>query len=467
MRSCFIFILAFFICYNFAYSQYTVKGDFSRLAGHPVRLVGFDGFDIYTIDSTIVSREGIFQLDYAANDMGMGYLTSSDNKAYFVVLEDQSVRLKGADFGTPASVLTLSGEENKTFTNYAVEHSSREQALNAWDYLSKMYRNDSLFKNQKYTAKSIEKEISRIKQEDIDFLNGLDPESYVGWFLPKRKLIASVANVAQYKTNEIPATIDAFRAIDYTDKRWYKSGLLKDAIESHFWLLENMGKPLDVVCSEMKVSIDVMLANLSANETQFNLVTKYIFNLLERQSLQQVSEYLAVKILTQNSCTLNDEFTNQLEAYRAMKKGKTAPNILFNGDLLKKGKNVTDISQLSEVNAPYKVVVFGASWCPKCAEELGQLLPLYQKWRSKGVEVVFISLDTEESSFKNFTAVFPFISSCDYRKWDSQAVVDYHVFASPTMLLLDQNHTILLRPNSVKQMDAWIDFKFDRANDDL
>ena len=35
---------------------------------------------------------------------------------------------------------------------------------------------------------------------------------------------------------------------------------------------------------------------------------------------------------------------------------------------------------------------------------------------------------------------------------------DYYVFATPTMFLLDGDHEIILRPNSVKQVDAWVDW---------
>ena len=96
----------------------------------------------------------------------------------------------------------------------------------------------------------------------------------MSWFIPIRKLVSSAATVAQYQTEEIPATIEAFRAIDYTDHRLYKSGLLKESIENHYWLLENCGKPLDAVFAEMKKSIDAMLVNLVKDPKKFNTCLK-------------------------------------------------------------------------------------------------------------------------------------------------------------------------------------------------
>mgnify|MGYP002639290977 CR=1 FL=1 len=440
-----------------AQAQQTITGTFPPLAGQQVSLVGFDGFGIYTIDSTKVSEKGVFTLKYADKDRGMGYLAAADNKAYFVILANEDIKLKGEVFSVPESIVTVSGKENKLFVQYATEHPKREQALSAWMYLQKIYQADSLFAIQKYPQQAIETEMQRIKQEDLNFLNHLDANSYISWYLPVRKLVSSVSTVAQYRTEEIPSTLTAFRKLDYSSELLYKSGLLKDVIESHFWLLENMGQPLDTVYKEMNISTDFVLANLSGNEKKFNEITKHLFHLLESRSLFKASEYLAIKVLTQNSCTVNDDLAKQLESYRTMKKGNIAPDIVFSGDVLQNGSAIETPGKLSDIKSPYKVVVFGASWCPKCVEELSQLLPLYAKWKSKGVEVVFVSLDTDKTKFKGFTSVFPFVSMCDYQKWETKAVNDYYVFASPTLFLLDSNQKIILRPISVKQIDAWVD----------
>ncbi len=81
-----------------------------------------------------------------------------------------------------------------------------------------------------------------------------------------------------------------------------------------------------------------------------------------------------------------------------------------------------------------------------------------------GVEVIYGSLDEDRQSFQYHAENFPFISICAYQKWDSPIVKDYHVFATPTIYLLDNNREILLRPNSVRQMDAWVDWFLVQGN---
>ena len=75
------------------------------------------------------------------------------------------------------------------------------------------------------------------------------------------------------------------------------------------------------------------------------------------------------------------------------------------------------------------------------------------------MEIVFISLDTELAKYNTFVKDFPWLSSCELKGWESKAVVDYCVFGTPTMYLLNQNNTILIKPISEKQIQAWLEME--------
>jgi len=460
-------LLIVFALFNaLAFSQNTITGTFPDLANQQIKLVGFNGFDTYPIDSTQANEKGQFQLSFGTKDFGMAYLLSEENKSFVVILAvNENLQLTGENFALPETIVIKKGIQNQLFEQYASEHPRREQTLSAWDYLSKIYRKDSLFAVHEAPKQAIETEKKRIKTEDRLFLASLPEGSYVSYYLPLRKLVSSVSTIAQYRTEEIQATINAFREIDYTDKRLYKSGLLKEVIESHFWLIENSGRFLDSVYIEMNKSIDEMIANLLIDEQKLNEITEYLFRFLEKRSLFASSEYLALKLLHEQGCTLNNDFSAQLESYRAMKKGNTAPDFEFLGDVFAPGYETGNIPEkLSDLQSKYTVVMFGSSWCPQCPQELSQIAGLYEKWKKHNVEVVFISLDEDKEIFKSFAAIFPFISICDYQKWESKVVKDYHVFATPTIYLLDNKREIILRPNSVNQLNAWVDWYLVQGN---
>jgi len=440
------------------YAQY-LKGEITSLKSKSIKLVGFNGYETYPIDSIQTNEKGEFELTFMKNDYGMAYLLSENDKSFFVILaENENLQLAGDNFSLPETIVLKNGRQNQLFEQYASEHPRREQTLSAWDYLTKIYSKDSLFAIHETPNKAIVAEKKRIKAEDSLFLASLPKGSYVSYYLPLRKLVSSVSTIAQYRTEEIPATIQAFREMDYTDNRLYKSGLLNETIEAHFWLIENSGRSLDSVYIEMNKSIDVLVENLISNEQKLNEISENLFKLLEKRSLFGASEYLALKLLNEKGCTINTDFALQLESYRAMKKGNTAPDIEFNGDVFASGYVDNVPKKLSAIKSDFTVVVFGASWCPQCPQELSKISGLYKKWKAQGIEVVFVSLDEEENIFKSFTRVFPFISFCDYQKWESPVVKDYHVFATPTLYLLNNKREILLRPNSVSQLDSWVDW---------
>ncbi len=449
------------LCGSWTLAQNEISGHFPEHAGQTIELHGFDGFKSYKINSATINMVGEFTLNFSVEDYGMGFLKLKDGQPFFVVLATEGATLAGDNLSIAESVETIEGMENQLFATYASEHPRRSQVIRVFDYLQTVYENDPLFSSEKETRAFIDSEIKKLNEQDQAFLDEIPEDFYVHWYLPVRKLVSSVSFIAQYSTEDIPATIEAFRSLDHTDDRLFKSGLLKDVIDSHYWLIENSGRSLDSVFIEMNVSIDRLIDQLVMDEDKLNAITGYLFELLERRSLFTSAEHLALRVLNETTCTIDGNLANQLESYRAMKVGNIAPDIQFVGDVLRNGQTISDKSaqKLSQLKADYKVVVFGSAWCPACRDEIPQIVPLYSKWKESGVEVLYVSLDRDRQSFSEFVKNFPFLSFSDYQVWEMDAVKDYYVFGTPTYFLLDgKTNEILLRPRSVNQIDAWIDW---------
>ncbi len=437
----------------------SLSGTFPAHANQTITLEGAKGLATYSIGSAKADEKGQFTLTYAPADFGVAFLSGEDKKPFVVILEKEGVKLEGQILSEASSIRILQGQENRWFEQYTQEQGKREQALSAWGYLQNLYQNDPLFATQQVPNQAIQTELLRIQKEDEVFIASLPADSFVRWFLPIRKLVSSVGAVAQYRTAELTQTVTAFRTLDYSDLRLAKSGLFSDVLESQFWLLENSGGTLDENYKKMEVSLNAILKSLEKDGLRYNEVVGYLLELLERRSLTKAAEYLALTVLEQDKVAIQMRLARQLEGYRAMKVGVKVPEIQFTGDILLQGKPNPYPTRLSEVSAPYRLVIFGASWCPACSEAMGELIPLYEKWNKLGVEAIFVSLDTDPKAFQAYSEGMPFIAFSDYKKWDTQAVQDYFVPSSPSFYLIDQQGTLLLRPQSVKQLDAWVDWK--------
>lgn len=445
--------------------QHSITGHLPYHAGTSIYLTGFNGVTSYIIDSTIVSENGAFSLEYPEEYIGMGILNAGPQNSHVVVLEKGGISLTGTSLSEKDSLRIVTGRENNRFIQYAREHQARERVLSGWIQMKRIYAYDSLFSHQTVTRSQIDHEIIRIKAEDSLYLSRLPKESYIKWYLPYRSLVSGVQTIAMYRTDEVPAALQKFRKIDFADLRWHTSGLMKDAIESHVWLIENSAGSLDSVYTALNTSTDILVEKLKANPELMNAVSRHLFKYLEQRSLFRSAEYLALTMLNDERCMLESDLSNMMESYRTMKKGNIASDIHFTGELLAPDYNNKSLPRkLSELTGNYKVVIFGASWCPHCSGALQEVTKYYPNWRQQGVEVVFISLDDDEQAFMSFAQDFPYISFCDYKKWESKAAKDYHIYATPTIYLLNNQHKILLTPRSVNQLNTWIDWYLVKGN---
>lgn len=205
-----------------------------------------------------------------------------------------------------------------------------------------------------------------------------------------------------------------------------------------------------------------MVSQLSANTVLLNEIMDYMFDLLEKRSLFTAAEHLALSLLNNHEDKLSDRLSDKLETYPAMRIGNTAPDVEFpDGTIRPEGITA---GRLSEITSDYVLVVFAAGWCPNCQAMIPELASKYSAWKKQGLEVVMVSLDHTRDSFGRFASGFPFISTNDLKGWDSPIVSAYHVHSIPSMFLLDCDRKILLRPNSVQHMDAWVDWYLVQGN---
>jgi thiol-disulfide isomerase/thioredoxin len=248
----------------------------------------------------------------------------------------------------------------------------------------------------------------------------------------------------------VPDHEKEFNTMDFAGQNLIHSGLYKELLDGYFLLMESNGA-IENVYIHANASTNALLKSLEKHPELKQEVAEYLFRLFEKRSLFQAAEHLALAMLNDQSCEMDSKHEALFEQYRKMARGKTADDIVF--------ENATKpVAKMSDLKSKYKLVVFGASWCSKCQEEIPKLIPYCEYWKTKyDLEIVFISLDTEKEKFRTFVKDFPWLSSCELKGWESKVAIDYCIFGTPTMYLLDNNNTILVKPISEKQIQAWLE----------
>jgi len=128
----------------------------------------------------------------------------------------------------------------------------------------------------------------------------------------------------------------------------------------------------------------------------------------------------------------------------------------------KKGPDVVSTNpdgearSIYEIDAPYVVVFMYNPECEHCIEQTPKLKRFYQEWKSKGVEVFAIAIDTDESKWKTFIRqnqlnwinVFDPTNRSIYKK--------YFVDVTPEIYVLNPDRTIIAKNLKVFQIEEVI-----------
>ena len=83
--------------------------------------------------------------------------------------------------------------------------------------------------------------------------------------------------------------------------------------------------------------------------------------------------------------------------------------------------------------------------CGPCRAEMPNVVSLYEKYHKKGLEIVGISFDEDETAWKNAvkTMNMTWPQASELRSWDNIMTQKYGVTSIPYTILIDSNGTII------------------------
>lgn len=435
-----------------------IAGCLPAHAGQVVNLSVYNGFSSQPVGQTTVDSKGHFSLPMPVGYQGVGYLQFNNNAGIEVLLTGAArLTLSGIGVQRIDSLTSPDSRETATLYAYDLQQLAREKALTGWSYLEKIYRDAPLLQKDK-KREMILREIAGLEREKSDFIKA-QGNSYLGWYLSWITFVRDIQPTIYQYPERIPQTKTAFMQADFTDMRFDHSGVLPALMENYYWLLENSGRSQDSLSVEMNRTTDHVMAQFAAKRPEKMQETGlFLVNLFEKRSQFAAAEHLSTKMLLQNACLLDSKTSSRFEGYRTMKKGNVAPDIDFSLQSKDASLNryLKGNRSLAGIDSKYKVVIFGFADCPECKNQIPQIKQLYPELKKHNAEVLYVSLDSVKSEFEKTVADAPWPCSFDGGGWNGAAAKAYHVFASPTIYLLDGDLKIINKIVSPQHLEAYL-----------
>ena len=201
--------------------------------------------------------------------------------------------------------------------------------------------------------------------------------------------------------------------------------------------------------------IDIVKASVEDNPVVLEFA---LYNMLDgfyNTGKETICQYILDNYIFDEDCgaNLSDVIRQRAQGIINLQVGKTPPN--FTMDKWDGGS--LNLMETAKANK-YTLVMFWASWCHKCEQEIPVLVPVYAKYQNRGFEAIGVSLDQARSTWVGVIEQrgmqYPNVSQL--QGWDSPIVKDYKITSTPTYFLLDSEGKIVLKPKRIYEVDAFL-----------
>ncbi|MDX2002127.1 MAG: thioredoxin family protein [Chitinophagales bacterium] len=225
-----------------------------------------------------------------------------------------------------------------------------------------------------------------------------------------------------------------FQLVPFDDSRIMGHPLLLDKIDTYLKEYSAMTLP------SLQAAIEKVMEASQSSKMAQQMVYGHLLDIFLRNHTDAMLQYMADKypVLLQGvKPAVLQEVKNAL---------RLTPGQLFPALALKDTLgNQLSVGKIAAANK-ITLVFFWISGCENCESKLNQLNTLYHQYRSKGLEIVGVSLDQNEGLWKQSIrqGPMPWLNISELvEPATSKAMNEFKVYATPTLFLLDSTGKIV------------------------
>jgi thiol-disulfide isomerase/thioredoxin len=434
----------FLLIYFASKAQITVKvtsGEGKTLYLQSFSLSGFQKTDSATVLGKVVTFP---TASTAALSPGM-YMIGDNKQGFRFILNESELEFRTVYPFMEDSLVIVKSFENSILHEYELIRDKAYQRLDMLNQVLAVYDPGSEFyRTTLQEFMNVQEKFERW----TDSIRKKYPSAYVSHYIraDKKPFIVPGLKLAAQKQFFQEHWFDE---VDWMDNTMMTSDVLTSKITSYLGLYSNPNIGKAELSQGFMIAVDRILPQARQNPDVYDFTLKYLIRGFERYGFEDVILHIATNYPKSEQCE-NDQQSEtiaRLEKYKLMAVGKTAPDLKLK-DLNGNGMILSSLKSK-------KLVIFWASWCPHCKELIPQLISWSQRPANSEVKLIPVSLDESKEALQRaiseLNITWPVY--CDYKKWSSQAAIDYNIYATPTMLLLDNDNKILAKPMNIYELE--------------
>ncbi len=449
MRSILLNLLLLVSSLSFAQKQYLCNIAIDEYPNSKVLLADFYGDKNSIIDTAFTNEKG--EATFTFNDdnySGLYRVYFGNQKKFFDFIFNKEEITLETEFDFPMdSVNVIKSLENTIYYNflrtdreYKLKFELLTPVIAYYPKTDKFY--DIAADKYEETQKARNDYIRKIKEDN--------PNSFAAdlALFQLKPIIPSTLNereMHQYLLTHF------FDEIDFNNPYLLRSDVYPNKILEYLTLYSNSNYSQSELEDAFIKAIDILFSKPFEDDLVKDYVINYLLKGFESYGFEKVIVHIADTYDEETACEDEErksDLQTRLDNFKKLAVGQIAPDFIIpTAD----GKTIS----FSDIDSEYIMLIFWATWCPHCTQSIPQISRMYQKQKQKKVEVIAFSLDTDETAWRNYINEnkLTWINASDLKSWKSKITIDYNIYATPTIILLDKNRKIISKPLSLSQIE--------------
>ncbi len=495
MKIIVICLILFITTHLFGEPLHTLNGNVKEMANKKIELLDFYGEKNRVINSIIADSNGFFQFPFTKESyVGMYRVRFGKGKFVDMIYNQEDIEFtlnppdsQAAGFYSVTDNIIISvSKENKLYYDFlqVIEHNQKRLAL--LNQLKPLYQpeekavthngqiNDSIkSRNNVKVAENvntfndqIDNELKNLKKRQKGYIKKLtnnNSDTYVAKIVktmqnPQPKIELSKDEEGKFVKDHF------FDNVDFDDITLLNSNVIPSKIWTYFGFYRDKELSKEQQEEAFIKALDVIMVEAEVNETVFAFVLDIITRKFEKSGYELAFTYITENYVFGDLCKNDDfgldnsvfsdrasELKDKVEKIKGLAIGKIAPEIILSA-------LTGNHQKLTDIDAEYTLILFWASWCQHCTVTMPALKDLYDGYKDKGFEVLAISIDEDRAAWMNAITQgkYNWTNYTELKGWDSKPAIDYNVWTTPKMYLLNKEKRIVGKPSTIEEVEVFI-----------